>query len=58
MAVPRAYRGKLTPEEYLREERSSSLKREYLHGEVFAFAGTSPAHEAERRGDFPACYRT
>lgn len=44
MAVPHAYRGQLTPEEYLREERISSVKREYLRGEVFAFAGASPAH--------------
>ena len=44
MAAPHAYRGNLTPEEYLQEERTSSVKREYLRGEVFAFAGASPAH--------------
>lgn len=44
MALPSAYRGKLTPEDYLREERASSVKREYIRGEVFAFAGASPAH--------------
>lgn len=30
MALPSAYRGKLTPEDYLREERASSVKRECL----------------------------
>ncbi|GBC95190.1 hypothetical protein HRbin16_00977 [bacterium HR16] len=44
MALPHAYRGKIAPEEYLREERSSPVKREYLRGEVFAFAEASPAH--------------
>ncbi|GIV17467.1 MAG: hypothetical protein KatS3mg022_2902 [Armatimonadota bacterium] len=44
MALPSAYRDKLSPEDYLREERSSSVKREYIRGQVFAFAGASPAH--------------
>jgi len=44
MALPSAYRDKLSPEDYLREERSSSVKREYIRGQVFAFAGVSPAH--------------
>lgn len=44
MALPGAYGGKVTPEDYLREERISPVKREYIRGEVIAFAGASPAH--------------
>jgi len=35
---------RLTPQEYLEGERLAEFKREYLNGEVYAFAGTSEAH--------------
>ena len=40
-AIPRHY---LTPEEYLALERQAPTKSEYLHGEVYAMAGASFAH--------------
>ncbi|MGL4423865.1 MAG: Uma2 family endonuclease, partial [Gemmataceae bacterium] len=33
-----------TPEEYLRRERAAAFKSEFLHGEIFAMAGTSFVH--------------
>ncbi|MGL4420841.1 MAG: Uma2 family endonuclease [Gemmataceae bacterium] len=33
-----------TPEEYLRRERTAAFKSEFLHGEIFAMAGTSYEH--------------
>ncbi|SRR6266542_3121280 len=35
---------RLTPEEYLRIERSAEWKSEYTDGEMFAMAGASPRH--------------
>ena len=35
---------KLTPEEYLAFERQSEIKNEFWHGEIFAMAGASEAH--------------
>lgn len=40
MALPKP----LTPEEYLRLERKSEERHEYLKGEVFAMSGASRAH--------------
>lgn len=34
----------LTPEEYLEAEQAAERKSEYLNGEVFAMAGTTPRH--------------
>ncbi|MCT7958900.1 Uma2 family endonuclease [Laspinema palackyanum] len=34
----------ITPEEYLKRERHSPIKHEYLDGEVYAMAGTSKDH--------------
>lgn len=34
----------ITPEEYLRLERASTIKHEYLAGRVYAMAGASPRH--------------
>ena len=35
---------KLTPEEYLAQERSAEFKSEYYHGEIYAMAGASREH--------------
>jgi hypothetical protein len=35
-----------TPEEYLALERSADFKSEYLHGQIYAMAGSSPQHSA------------
>ena len=35
---------KLTAEEYLHQERLSETKHEFIDGEIFTMAGTSPAH--------------
>lgn len=35
---------RLTSEEYLKVERAAKHKSEYCHGEMFAMAGASPAH--------------
>ncbi len=35
---------RITPEEYLRIERSAEWKSEYIDGEMFAMAGASPRH--------------
>jgi Uma2 family endonuclease len=35
---------RLSPEEYLAQERLAEFRSEYLHGEVFAMAGTSYEH--------------
>ena len=35
---------KLSPEEYLANERQAETKHEYLDGEVYAMAGASEAH--------------
>jgi len=35
---------RITPEEYLAQERAAERKSEYFDGEVFAMAGASPAH--------------
>ncbi len=40
-ALPKNY---MTPEEYLKFERESEIKHEYLDGEVFAMAGASRKH--------------
>jgi Uma2 family endonuclease len=37
-------RRRFTPQEYLTIERASSFRSEYLHGEIYAMAGASPAH--------------
>lgn len=34
----------MTPEEYLREEESSSCKHEFVNGQVYAMVGASEAH--------------
>src|ERR1039458_7517573 len=34
----------ITPEEYLEVERKAEFRSEYLDGQVYAMAGTSPAH--------------
>jgi Uma2 family endonuclease len=34
----------LTPEQYLEKERKAEFRSEYLHGEMFAMAGTSRRH--------------
>lgn len=39
---------KVTPEEYLELERHAECKSEYWHGEIFAMAGASVAHNAIR----------
>jgi Uma2 family endonuclease len=39
---------KLTPQEYLELERRAEFKSEYWHGEVFAMAGASIAHNVIR----------
>ena len=36
----------ISPAEYLREERLSATKHEYVDGEIFAMAGASAAHKA------------
>ncbi|MEK7730038.1 MAG: Uma2 family endonuclease, partial [candidate division KSB1 bacterium] len=35
---------KLTPEEYVAQERKAEFKSEYFNGEVFAMAGASQKH--------------
>ena len=35
---------KLTPEQYLAQERSAEFKSEYYHGEIYAMAGASREH--------------
>ena len=35
---------KLSPQDYLEQERRSPIKHEYCHGEVFAMTGASPEH--------------
>jgi Uma2 family endonuclease len=42
MAIARARR--LTPEEYLEQERRADFRSEYLNGEVFAMSGASREH--------------
>jgi Uma2 family endonuclease len=39
-----AIRQRMSPEEYLALERTSELKHEYAHGELFAMAGATRAH--------------
>jgi Uma2 family endonuclease len=41
MALPRP---KITPQEYLRFERASQIKHEFLNGDIFAMTGASRAH--------------
>jgi Uma2 family endonuclease len=43
MAFPKT---RLSPEEYLREERLSQTRHEYFNGEVFAMAGANRVHRA------------
>ena len=40
-ALPKLH---FTPEEYLALENAAEYKSEYVHGEIFAMAGTQPAH--------------
>ena len=35
---------RMAPEEYLRIERHSDVKHEFLNGEMFALSGASPTH--------------
>ena len=40
---------RLTPEEYLAIDRKASVRSEYFHGEMFAMAGASHAHNVSVR---------
>lgn len=44
MAVAQRQRRLFTPEEYLALERAADCKSEYLDGEIYAMAGSSPEH--------------
>lgn len=46
----------ISPEEYLRMERQSETKHEYLHGEVFAMAGASEKHNLIGGSTYAALY--
>jgi Uma2 family endonuclease len=39
-------RQRVTPEEYLELERNAEFKSEYLDGQIYAMAGSSPEHSA------------
>jgi Uma2 family endonuclease len=39
---------RLTPQEYLAQERQADYRSEYLRGEVFAMAGTSFRHSLNK----------
>ena len=46
MAFPITRQKLYTPEEYLTFERQTEEKHEWLDGEIYAMAGSSPSHSA------------
>ena len=52
MALPKF----ITPEEYLRLERSSEEKHEYFRGEIFAMSGASENHNLVTGSSYAALY--